>query len=206
MRSVCAAGNLIATVQEEGGSIRQVLAPVLRDKRQDPDDGTEYLEPSITELSWETPSDELDCHLRRFLDTATAPIVARCHSYASNGIRYTTHRHSPGDSHIRLNDQRFGRIADIVAYSHKGTPKYLALVDLFIPLEGEMAKKDPYREWGDVAGKLLRADPEDPRLLSFNVVRGHAMFREYEGAGGLQLVHMMALDKVTHAQFSRKEC
>lgn len=205
MRSVCAAGNLIAAVQEEGGGIRQVLAPVLADKGQDPDNRIEYSEPSITELSWETPSDELDRHLRRFLDTAMTPIVARCRSYTSNSIRYTTHRHSPGDSHIRLNDRRFGRIADIVAYSHDGTLKYAAFVALFIPLGGETAKKDPYREWGDVAGKLLHADPEDPRLLSFDVVRGHAAFREYEEEGGLQLVHMMALDKVVRTQFSRKE-
>jgi hypothetical protein len=41
--------------------------------------------------------------------------------------------------------------------------------------------------------------------LSFDVMRGHAAFREYEEEGGLQLVHMMALDKVVRTQFSRKE-
>src|ERR1700733_13985068 len=208
MRSVCAAGNLIAAVQEEGGSIRRLLAPVFSDNRQDPDDSFESLGPSITELSWETPSDELDCRLQRFLNTTMTLMVAQCHSYTFHSIRYATHRHSYRDSHIYFDDQgygRFGRIADIVAYRHKDLLKCVAVVAPFIPLEGEMEKQDPYRGWGDVAGKLLYSEPEDLRLLSFDVVRGHAMFRPYGEVGGLQLVHMMALDKVVHALFLWRE-
>lgn len=209
MRSVCAAGNLIAAVQEEGGDIRQLLAPVFSNNRQDPDDSFEsFCRPSVAKLFWETPSGELDCRLQRFLNTTTTSMVARCHSYTSHSICYATHRHSRRDSHIYFDYQgygRFGRIADIIAYRHKGLLECVAVVAPFIPLKGETEKQDPYRGWGDVAGKLLYAEPDDPLLLSFDVVRGHAMFRECE-LGALQLVHMMALDKVVLALLPWREC
>src|SRR5271154_2568708 len=189
LRSVCAAGNLLAAVERDGTEeIKQGLMPVFN----------EMSEEMFGPERWDSEL-EMGLLLRRFLNLKTSPKVARVDRYTYLGLRFAKYCHSAGDSHICYRNKGskcFGRIVDIVAYLQNSSSGYVALVTPFSPLNGKMRYLDPYRGWEEIAGQLFHADPEAPQLVSFDAIACQAMFRVYKEATGFRLVHLMALDKV----------
>jgi hypothetical protein len=199
LRSVCAGGNLLAAVQENGAEdIRRILLPAFNDGI---DGAAKSFEP--IGLSWEAPPPNFGHLLQSLLQTTQSLKVAAVNQHTADGIRYATYQHSPRDSHVcyrKKASRRFGRIVGIIAYRYHRSPddsvNYVAQVAPFY-LGDRLRGLDVYRPWGEVAGQLFDAKLEDPQLLSFEDIVCHAMFRPYKEATESQLVHLMALDKAS---------
>lgn len=130
------------------------------------------------------------------------PLHSRATAYGThveelNGLKFTAFSYSPADSHISLNDGRFGRIADFICYNTGPQLERAIVFEPFAPLRQDHVHLDPYRPWRKIAGCVLYASLGEPVLVNPSQVVCHTTCRPFRvTATRTPLVYVAPLNKV----------